>query len=181
MFFQIRYFLPINVSKSLYHAMFFPFLQYGITVWGLTYPTYLQPLFILLLLKRILKAMTYSSMSDHSNPLFRDLELLKLSDIHSPQLLLFVYDCVNHMTPDYFSHYFKHVSDVHSICTRQAIRDDLFLERRHTVQYGIRFVQYSGPKLWNSVPVELRCLKSASQFRAKLKIYFLSQYDKLNN
>ena len=72
-------------------------------------------------------------------------------------------------------------SDVHSICTRQAIRDDLFLERRHTVQYRIRSVQYSGAKLWNSVPVELRSLKSASQFRVKLKVYFLSQYDKLDD
>ena len=85
------------------------------------------------------------------------------------------------MTPDCFSDYFKHVSDVHSICTRQAITDDLFLERRHTVQYGIRSVQYSGAKLWNSIPVELRSLKSASQFRAKLKVYFLSQYDKLDD
>ena len=47
--------------------------------------------------------MTYSPMLDHSNPLFRDLELLKLSDIHSLWLLSFVYDCVNHMTPGYFS------------------------------------------------------------------------------
>ena len=85
------------------------------------------------------------------------------------------------MTPDYFSDYFKHVSDVHSIYTRQAIRDDLFLERRHTIQYGITSVQYSGAKLWNSIPVELRSLKSASQFRAKLKAYFLSQYDKLDD
>ena len=100
--------------------------------------------------------MTYSSVLDHSNPLFKDLELLKLSDIRSLQLILFVYDCVNHMTPDCFSDYFKHVSDVHSICTRQAIRDDLFLEMRHTVQYGIRFVQYFGAKLWNSIPGELR-------------------------
>ena len=77
--------------------------------------------------------MTYSFVLDHSNLLFKNLELLKLTDIHSLQLLSFVYDCVNHMTPDYFSDYFKHVSDVHSICTRQAIRDDLFLERRHTL------------------------------------------------
>ena len=34
-FFKIRYFPPINVLKSLYHAMFFPFLQYGIAVWDL--------------------------------------------------------------------------------------------------------------------------------------------------
>ena len=72
--------------------------------------------------------MTYSSVLDHLNRLFKDLELLKLSNIHSLQLLSFVYDCVNHMTPDYFSNYFKHVSDVHSISTRQAIRDDLFLK-----------------------------------------------------
>ena len=112
-------------------------------------------------------------MLDHSKPLFRDLELLKLSDIHSLQLLSLVYDCVNHITPNYFSDYFRHV---HSICTRQVIRYDLFLQRRHT-QYGIRSVQYSGAKLWNSVPVELRSLKSASQFRAKLEVYFMSQYD----
>ena len=77
--------------------------------------------------------MIYSSMFAHSNPLFRDLKLSKLSDIHFLQLLSFVYDCVNHMTPDFFSDYFRHVSDLHSICTRQAIRDDLFLDRRQTI------------------------------------------------
>ena len=71
------------------------------------------------------------------------------------------------MTPDYFSDYFKHVSDVHSICTRQAIRDDLFLERRHTIQYGIRSVQYSGAELWNSIPVELRSLKGNRRSKKK--------------
>ena len=57
-------------------------------------------------------------MLDHSNPLFRDLELLKLSDIHSLQLLSFVHDCVNHITPDNFSDYFRHVSDAHFICAK---------------------------------------------------------------
>ena len=42
------------------------------------------------------KAMTYGSMLDHSNPLFRDLELLKLTDIHSLQLLY----CQSYITPD---------------------------------------------------------------------------------
>ena len=43
--------------------------------------------------------------------------------------------------------------------------------------FSFTFVQYSDAKLWNSIPVELRSYKSASQFRAKLKVYFLSQYD----
>ena len=80
-----------------------------------TYISYL-PATLIYTSKRVLKAMTYSSVLDHSNPLFRDLELLKLSDIHSLQVLSFVYDCVNHMTPDYFSDYFKHVSGcVHTL------------------------------------------------------------------
>ena len=41
-------------------------------------------------------------------------------------------------------------------------------------------VQCSGVKLWNSIRVELRSRKSASQFRAKLKVFFLSQYKKLD-
>ena len=121
--------------------------------------------------------MACSSMLDHSNLLFRDLELLKLSDIHSLQLLSFVYDCVNHIASNYFSDNFRHVSDVHSFCTRQVKRDDVFLERKYTTQYGIRSIQYSDAKLWNSIPVELRSHETASQFRAKMKVYFLSQYD----
>ena len=108
------------------------------------------------------------------NPIFRDLELLNLCDSHSPQLLSLVYDCVNHITPDYFSDYFIHVSDVHSICTRQEKRDDLLLERKHITQYGIRSVQNSGAKLWNRIAVELRSHTSTCQFR---KVYLLSQYD----
>ena len=72
-------------------------------------------------------------------------ERFRVSDIHSLQLLLFVYDCVNHITPDYLSDYFRHVSDVHYICTRQVVRDDLCLERRHTTQFGIISVQYPSP------------------------------------
>ena len=109
-------------------------------------PTYLQPL--LILQEKILKAITYSSMLDHSNPLFRDLELLKLSDIHSLQLLSFVYDCVNYITLDYFSDSSGMLLMlISSAPARQAIKDNLFLQRRHTTQYGIRSVQYSGAKL----------------------------------
>ena len=35
-FFKCRHLLPLEVLKTLYYAMFFPFIQYGIVVWGLT-------------------------------------------------------------------------------------------------------------------------------------------------
>ena len=45
MFFKIRHFLPIHVLVCLYNSLFSPFLQYGILVWGLTYETYINPVF----------------------------------------------------------------------------------------------------------------------------------------
>ena len=47
MFFKVRQFLPINVLICLYNSLFSPFLQYGILVWGLTYETYTNPVFLL--------------------------------------------------------------------------------------------------------------------------------------
>ena len=47
MFFKVRHFLPINVLICLYNSLFSPFLQYGILVWGLTFETYINPVFLL--------------------------------------------------------------------------------------------------------------------------------------
>ena len=46
---------------------------------------------------------------------------------------------------------------------------NLFLQRRNTDQYGIRSIQYSGVKLWNSVPAEIRLSTSVTKFRSELK------------
>ena len=58
LFYKIRHYAPEDTLKLLYYGIFFPFLPYGIHVWGLTYPTYFETVFILQ--KRILKAITFS-------------------------------------------------------------------------------------------------------------------------
>ena len=42
---------------------------------------------------------------------------------------------------------------------------------QNTIQYGIRSIQYSGAKLCNSIPSEIRL--SGKQFRTELKKYYL--------
>ena len=58
LFYKIRHYAPEDTLKLLYYGIFFPFLLYGIHVWGLTYPTYFETVFILQ--KRILKAITFN-------------------------------------------------------------------------------------------------------------------------
>ena len=53
---------------------------------------------------------------------------------------------------------------------------NLFLQRRNTDQYGIRSVQYSGVKSWNSVPAKIRLSTYITKFRSELKKYYISFY-----
>jgi hypothetical protein len=44
---KLRYYVNINILTNIYYALICPYLIYGITVWGNTYLTTLQPLFVL--------------------------------------------------------------------------------------------------------------------------------------
>ena len=155
--------------------MFHSFLLYGIAVWGFTFKSYFQKLFVLQ--KKIIKVMTFNKKTAHSTPIFPDIQVLKIDDIRQLQLLTFVYDCLNKLARTYFHHYFVKCSQVHSYSTRLASSGDLFLERKNTFQYGIRSIEYNGARLWNMIPSHIREASSSSVFKNNLKKYFLTQYD----
>ena len=94
---KLRYFLSIKTLLSLYYALVEPFLNYCIIAWGNTYQTTLQPLFILQ--KRALRIISFSSYNEHSRPLFKDLNVVKLSDIITFQLAVFMYKFHNNLLP----------------------------------------------------------------------------------
>ena len=112
----------------------------------------------------------------HALPIFRRLELLQLQDIHELQVALFVYDCINGFAPTYFKTFFTLLKIKHQTGTRQAMKGNIFLERRNTDQYGIRSIQLSGVKIRNSVPVRIRSSDSRASFRAEMKKYYISLY-----
>ena len=67
-FYKLRHFVPLETLKSVYYALFYPFLSYGITVWGATHGQYLSP--VLVSQKRVVRAMTFSDPFALSLPLF---------------------------------------------------------------------------------------------------------------
>ena len=118
--------------------------------------------------KKVIKVMTFSEKTDHSNP-FSRLEFLKFDDIRQFQLLAFVYDCQNRLAPAQFHDFFVPCAQIHSFNTRLAARSDLFLERKNTFQYGIRSIEFTGARLWNMLPTQLRESSLPSVFRTNLK------------
>ena len=148
-FFKIRHLLPLDILKNLYYSIFSSFLCYGSATWGLSYDTYLEPLF--LLQKKVLRSITFQPLSSPSTPIFFSLKILKLKDMIHQDILKFVYKSLNGLSPSHFHDYFQLSNSVHSHETRQAARGDIFQSIRNTFLYGLRSIKYFGAKLWNGI------------------------------
>ena len=68
--------------------MLYPFLTYGILIWGNTYETTLKPLFIL---QKKAYCITFSKLDSCSSPLFKSLGLIKFFGIALFQIAIFMY------------------------------------------------------------------------------------------
>ena len=173
-FFKIRHYIPLQPLLSLYNSLFSSFLNYGITAWGLTYDTYLKPLY--LLQKKILRCISFSHFAASSSKIFNSLKILKLEDVIHLNILTFVYKALNKVSPACFHTYFTPHSSVHRIVTRQVTRGDLFQSLKNTTIYGLKTIKYFGSKLWNTLPLFIRVSCSASVFRSSLKTFFIDSY-----
>ena len=65
---KLRYYVTLDTLITLYFALLYPFLIYGILIWGNTYPSNIKPLFILQ--KRAIRLITFSKFDEHTSPLF---------------------------------------------------------------------------------------------------------------
>ncbi len=172
MFFKIRSFVPLDTLICLYNALFLSFLQYGITVWGSTCTTYIDPIFKLQ--KKVVRAISFEPYNSHSSPIFKDLKILKLSDIFHLKLLTFVYESIHKMSPSCFHNLFCLSLYVHQYSTRQASRGNIYLTQKNTVRYGLNSLGYLGAKLWNELPDDIRTAKSKALFKSKLKTHLIN-------
>ena len=144
---------------------------YRIAVWGFTFKSYVQKLF--LIQKKIVRVMTFNKVTEHSSHIFTRLEFIKIEDIRQFRLLSFVYYCLNRTAPVYFHDYFVSCSQLNHFNTRQTSRGDLFLERKNTFQYGTRPIEYNGARLWNMLPVPIRESSTGSAFQFESKKHCL--------
>ena len=74
--YKLRHYVPPDTLISIYYALFYPFLTYGIVVWGATYENLLK--LVLTAQKKVIRAITFSEPTAHSSPIFRISRYLSL-------------------------------------------------------------------------------------------------------
>ena len=75
---KLRYYVNSKTLLDLYYALVYPFLTYCIIAWGNSYQTSLQPLFVSQ--KKAIRIITFTGYFEHTSPLFKDLNVIKLFD-----------------------------------------------------------------------------------------------------
>ncbi len=156
---KLRYFTNIDILKKLYYALIEPFLVYGIIAWGNIYETILGPL--LILQKRALCIMTFSKSDEHSSPIFKTLNLLKIHDLVSLNIAVFMYKYYYQHLPLVFQNFFERISTIHSYNMRLASKKSY---------YGIFYIRFLIFYITESLILGFKVPKYGIQMMRALKI-----------
>ena len=104
-----------------------------------------------------------SGFRDHTEPIFKQLHLLKFLDIFKFFSLVEMYKRVG-----------KGMFRVsHSVNTRNRTVAHTSFHRLATTQQAFSYI---GPTLWNNLPLNLRHISTISSFKSRLKKYLIDQY-----
>ena len=168
---RLKRYLPISAMKLMYDSLILSHLQFGITNWGFEWDR------ISKLQKRALRIMINSKYNAHTDPLFKQLHLLKVKDIFDVQCLKFWYKFVNKKLPNYFRDMFKYNYELHEIGTRSHDQLHLYPTRTSGARNVLR---HHIPELLNKFPKYLtERIKTHSLYSIfyNIKCYLIDLYN----
>ena len=168
---KLKYFLPCRTLLTLYHTLILPYINYGITAWGCA--TQAQIHRILLLQKKSLRIIFQTQFRAHTDILFFENNILKVTDIYLFHLGLFMFKHSKNDLPSIFLNMFYKNTSVHLYPTRH--RNCYHLPLTRTL-FAKKSFMYSGPAFWNSLPNDFKESASINIFKRKLKKMLICQY-----
>jgi hypothetical protein len=172
--YKLREFINTKMLVNIYYSLiYYSHIVYGIQVWGSACDTELNK--ILILQKKAVRMITKN---DHypqvpgpliltSNPIFKDLKILKVEDVFKLYVTKFIFSCLSHFTPCIFFDWFtlNHTVHNHNTVSSTNINTESFfdigvvsntnilhIKGSKLVNYGGKMLQVAGPILWNSLP-----------------------------
>ena len=100
--YQLKHIYPQRILFTLYTTLIVPHLNYCLILWG----SYIKENHRLhLLQKKALRIITNSHYIAHSEPIFKDVRCLKITDMFSVAIWKFYFKLMNNKLPHCFSSY----------------------------------------------------------------------------
>ena len=105
----------------------------------------------------------------HITPVLRELHWLPVEFRIKFKVLCFAYGCKTGTAPPYITELVKEYQPVRTL--RSSSHENLEVPKVHTL-LGHRAFSYNAPKLWNSLPIEIKGANSLCGFKRALKTHF---------
>ena len=118
------------------------------------------------------RMLTGAKMRDHIQPILRELHWLPLKSRIDYKLLLLTFKALNGLAPSYISDLLQQVSSGRSL--RSATRQDLHIPRTYS-SFGDRRFSVVAPKLWNSLPSNMKEVTCVDALKKLLETFLFSK------
>ena len=121
--------MPLPVMLNIYYSLIYSHILYGIEIWGFAFKKDIDK--VLVLQKRAMRLLTFNDKFSANpgplvatDPLFYQLKILKVGDVHTFQVLKFVYKTLHELVPENVHGWFELNSDRHPHRTRSNYNTD---------------------------------------------------------
>ena len=167
--YKSRPFLDLNSRKLLYFSFVHSYLSYANITWGATHPTKLEKLTSLQ--RRVCKIIKFKNRRDSAIPVMENLKILNVKNLNIFQVLIFMFKFTKKQLPSNFDDIFlSNNSPKYNL--RSTLKRNFILPK-NTCKYVEHSLSYRGPKLWNTLFVEIKNASSLNTFKRLLKYHLL--------
>lgn len=130
---KLKRFLPTRILRILYCSMIQSLLNYSLLVWG-TNNNRIEKL-----QKKAIRTISNSKYNAHSEPLFKELRILKIRDLFNLNVLKFYYKFVKGNVPEYFKSFvINEQNEIHDYNTRFGYLISRNVTRTHKARHSLR-------------------------------------------
>ena len=124
--------------------------------------------------KKAIRIIAFSCFTEHSSPLFKVLNVIKLSDIITFQLAVFMYKFRYQLLPSVFDIFFNPVRNLHRYNTRLSSRMTYAIPKART-NYGILNIRFQGAKV-GMIQVMISNFSPLSNVLRNIKSILINKY-----
>jgi hypothetical protein len=160
---KTRYFVTNTVLLNLYYSFFQSHINYNLLNWSSAKTTHLHP--IALSLKKVIRIMTFKNQYEHTQPLFKELNILPFDLQIKHKQAIFMWKLSKNLIHPPLSNLF----------TRNEHNPLKYNLPRTQNDYCRRAVTYSGIKIWNTeLTTSHRNITSLKLFNDTYKKYLIN-------
>ena len=132
--------------------MMYSHLRYCITIWGSASKTTLMPL--VTLLQRIVRIIGGCDYRDHTEPIFQEMKLLRLSEIYFLETAKSMHR-IHYMENNITSNLFKTTASIHNHIIRYSNKGNYYILPTN-LSLGRKAINVTCPVIWAKIPPSLK-------------------------